>query len=137
MQTIGSFVTRNNRNLWFFDIEFWHKPIMSDNVMWFYAIQLKQINFFFLCLKFNVIWLGATKLKPASLYIFSFELCCNFTKVYEVWTSFLVCFIHSISVIYKCSVHCEMLHYKIVVELNVVLVLVFKYYSSFNLVFYF
>lgn len=83
------------------------KPIKSDNVMWFYEIQLKQIKVFFLCLIFNVIWPWATKLKPTSFYIFSFELCCNLTRVYEVWTSFLVCSIHSNSVINKCSVHCE------------------------------
>jgi hypothetical protein len=102
------------------------KPIKSDNVMWFYVIQLKQIKVCFLCLRFNLIWPRATKLKPASLYIFLFELCCNLTRVYEVWTFFLFCSIYSNSLIYKCSVHFEMLHYKIVVELNVVLVLVFK-----------
>jgi hypothetical protein len=109
----------------FLILNFDMKPIMSDNVMWFYAIQLQQIKVFFLCVRFNVIWPRATKLTPTSLYIFSFELCCNLTRVYEVWTSFLVCSIHSNNVIYKCSVQCEMLHYKIVVELKVVLVLVF------------
>ncbi len=59
------------------------KPIKSDNVMWLYAIQLKQIKVCFLCLRFNVIWPWATKLKHVYLYLF-FHLSCV-----AIWLGFM------------------------------------------------
>jgi hypothetical protein len=88
----------------------------------------------------NPIQPRVNKLKPPSwilVYIFSFELCYDSTKVYEAQTSLLVDFVHFNSVFYKCNMHHAILHCKVVTKFSVFSIVLKVFSFGFSFVFYF